>query len=255
MAIFWSSKGDRVKRLLVRRCSHSAQQRQREQLNAGLAVGHPKYPLECTLPSYRFHHVEARSCTRAKPELAAAVLTHLRRFVKPSLGGKAFKSEPPVVFFPLDPKKRHLHWATWSIFGSSDRPLVAFPKIRKSCRKSATSPKDKTGGASALPFLRPFSRWHCVRRGKVEGRRYTVLTYTYGFDSSTPEVPAIASRLTHYWMRHPHPLISLLSLMLLCSIRATTHEQPLDDLPLSSRRLPSMRITAACARSPPISVT
>jgi hypothetical protein len=98
MAIFWSSKGDRVKRLLVRRCSHSAQQRQREQLNAGLAVGHPKYPLECTLPSYRFHHVEARSCTRAKPELAAAVLTHLRRFVKPSLGGKAFKSEPPIVY-------------------------------------------------------------------------------------------------------------------------------------------------------------
>ena len=120
MAIFWSSKGDRVKRLLVRRCSHSAQQRQREQLNAGLAVGHPKYPLECTLPSYRFHHVEARSCTRAKPELAAAALTHLRRFVKPSLGGKAFKSEPPIVFFPLDPKKRHLHWATWSIFGSSE---------------------------------------------------------------------------------------------------------------------------------------
>jgi hypothetical protein len=137
MAIFWSSKGDRVKRLLVRRCSHSAQQRQREQLNAGLAVGHPKYPLECTLPSYRFHHVEARSCTRAKPELAAAVLTHLPRFVKPSLGGKAFKSEPPVVFFPLDPKKRHLHWATWSIFGSSDlwwpfrRSEKAPPEITK----------------------------------------------------------------------------------------------------------------------------
>ena len=89
-------------------------------VNAGLAVGHPKYPCECTLPSYHFHHVEARSCTRAKPELAAAALTHLRRFVKPSLGGKAFKSEPPVVFFPLDPKKRHLHWATWSIFGSSE---------------------------------------------------------------------------------------------------------------------------------------
>jgi hypothetical protein len=129
------------------------------------------------------------------------------------------------------------------------RKPVAFPKIRKSATTNL-----KTGGASALPFLRPFSRWHCVRRGKVEGRRYTVL-YTYGFDSSTPEVPAIASRLTHYWMRHPHPLISLLSLMLLCSIRATSHEQPLDDLPLSSRRLPSMRITAACARSPPISVT
>ena len=33
MAIFWSSKGDRVKQLLMRRCSHSAQQHQREQLN------------------------------------------------------------------------------------------------------------------------------------------------------------------------------------------------------------------------------
>ena len=133
MAIFWSSKGDRVKRLLVRRCSHSAQQHQREQLYAGLAVGHPKYPLECTLPSYRFHHVEARSCTRAKPELEAAALTHLRRFVKPSLGGKAFKTEPPVVFFPLDPKKRHLHWATWSVFRSSEEPpggLSEDPKKR-----------------------------------------------------------------------------------------------------------------------------
>jgi hypothetical protein len=62
----------------------------------------------------------ARSCTGAKPELAAAALTHLRRFVKLSLGGETFKSEPPVVFFPLDPKKRHLQWATWSNFGSSE---------------------------------------------------------------------------------------------------------------------------------------
>jgi hypothetical protein len=231
------------------RCQIRCHTARRAHINAGLAVGHPKYPRECTLSSYRFHHVAARSCTQAKPELAAAALPHLRHSRKPSLGGKAFKTERPTVFFPLDPKKRHLHWATWWVFGSSDRPLVAFPKIRKSATTNL-----KTGGASALPFLRPFSRWHCVRRGKVEGRRYTVL-YTYGFDSSTPEVPAIASRLTHYWMRHPHPLISLLSLMLLCSIRATSHEQPLDDLPLSSRRLPSMRITAACARSPPISVT
>ena len=166
MAIFWSSKGDRVKRLLVRRCSHSAQQRQREQLNAGLAVGHPKYPLECTLPSYRFHHVEARSCTRAKPELAAAVLTHLRRFVKPSLGGKAFKSEPPIVFFPLDPKKRHLQWATWSIFGSSETGgLSEDPKKRHL--------PERQNRRSRLPG--PFSRWHCVRRGKVEGPGGTVL--------------------------------------------------------------------------------
>ena len=78
----------------------------------------------------------ARSCTGAKPELAAAALKHLRRFVKPSLGGKAFKTEPPVVFFPLDPKKRHLHWATWSNFGSSDwwrfrRSEKAPPEIEK----------------------------------------------------------------------------------------------------------------------------
>ena len=51
-----------------------------------------------------------------------------------------------------------------------------------------------------------------------------------------------------YWMRHPHPLISLLSLMLLCSIRARSHEQPLDTISLSApRRLPSMRVTAASA--------
>jgi hypothetical protein len=131
MAIFWSSKGDRVKRLLVRRCSHSAQQHQREQLNAGLAVGRPKYPLECTLPSYRFHHVEARSCTRAKPELAAAVLTHCGASSNRRSVEKRLKSEPPVVFFPLDPKKRHLHWATWSVFGSSETGgLCEDPKKR-----------------------------------------------------------------------------------------------------------------------------
>jgi hypothetical protein len=37
-----------------------------------------------------------------------------------------------------------------------------------------------------------------------------------------------------YWMRHPHPLISieLLSLMLLCRMRATSHEQLLDTISL-----------------------
>ena len=58
----------------------------------------------------------ARSCTGAKPELAAAALRHLRRFVKPSLGGKAFETEPPIVFFPLDPKKRHHESQNWRSF-------------------------------------------------------------------------------------------------------------------------------------------
>ena len=72
----------------------------------------------------------ARSCTQAKPELAAAALPHLRHSRKPSLGGKAFKTERPTVFFPLDPKKRHLHWATWSIFGSSQGGVSEDPKKR-----------------------------------------------------------------------------------------------------------------------------
>ena len=101
------------------RCQTRCHTVKRAHSNAGLAVGHPKCPRECTLPPYRFHHVAARSCTQAKPELAAAALPHLRRFVKPSLGGKAFKTEPPTVFFSLDPKKRHLQWASWSVFGSS----------------------------------------------------------------------------------------------------------------------------------------
>ena len=110
------------------RCQTRRHTVRQAQLNAGLAVGHPKYPRECTLPSYRFHHVAARFCTRTKPELAAAALTHLRHFSKPSLGEKAFETEPPIVFFPLDPKKRHLQWATWWVFGSSDWPPARGPK-------------------------------------------------------------------------------------------------------------------------------
>ena len=133
------------------RCQTRRHTVRQAQLNAGLAVGHPKYPRECTLPSYRFHHVAARSCTRAKPELAAAALTHLRHFSKPSLGEKAFETEPPIVFFPLDPKKRHLQWATWWVFGSSETgglsedPKKRHQKLRKPaklrlCRSQALLP-------------------------------------------------------------------------------------------------------------------
>ena len=77
----------------------------------------------------------AQSCARAKPELAAAALTHLWHFSKPSLGGKAFETEPPIVFFCLDPKKRHLQWATWWVFGSSgglsEDPKKRHQKLRK----------------------------------------------------------------------------------------------------------------------------
>jgi hypothetical protein len=161
------------------RCQIRCHTARRAHINAGLAVGHPKYPRECTLPSYRFHHVAARSCTQAKPELAAAALPHLRRFVKPSLGGKAFKSEPPVVFFPLDPKKRHLHWATWSVFGSSEDLWWPF-------RRSEKAPPRITKPAE----LR-LCRFSCPSRAGIvfdagnrrQGGIPCLRMYTYGFDS------------------------------------------------------------------------
>ena len=208
------------------RCQTRRHTVRQAQLNAGLAVGHPKYPRECTLPSYRFHHVAARSCTRAKPELAAAALTHLRRFVKPSLGGKAFETEPPVVFFPLDPKKRHLHWATWWVFRSSENHRVAFRRSEK-----APPEIEKTRRASALPFS-GLSRWHVPsRRGKD-----WECSYTCGIRRlRVPEVPAMPQvDSLACWMRHPNPFISLLSLMMLCSMRATSHEQPLETISLSA---------------------
>ena len=62
-----------------------------------------------------------------------------------------------------------------------------------------------------------------------------MLRYTYGFvreyARSSRHCVALDSL---YWMRHPHPLISLLSLTLLCSIRATSHEQSLDTISLSA---------------------
>ena len=136
-------------------------------------MGHPKYPRECTLPSYRFHHVAARSCTRAKPELAAAALTHLRHFSKPSLGGKAFKTEPPIVFFPLDPKKRHLHWATWWVFGSS--------RLWWPFRRSEKAPPEieKTGRASALPFSGPSRAGIVFDAGKSKVKEVLYIRVVY----------------------------------------------------------------------------
>ena len=70
---------------------------------------------------------------------------------KPSLGEKAFETEPPIVLFPLDPKKRHLQWATWWVFGSSETgglsedPKKRHQKLRKPaklrlCRSQALLP-------------------------------------------------------------------------------------------------------------------
>jgi hypothetical protein len=92
---------------------------------------------------------------------------------------KRLKSEPPVVFFPLDPKKRHLHWATWWVFGSSETGgLSEDPKKRHQ--------KSQNPRSFGFAVSQAFSRWHCVRRGKVEGPGGN-----YGFaDRSTPELPA-----------------------------------------------------------------
>jgi hypothetical protein len=136
---------------------------------------------------------------------------------------KRLKSEPPVVFFPLDPKKRHLHWATWWVFGSSETGgLSEDPKKRHL--------PERQNRRSRLPG--PFSRWHCVRRGKVEGPGGN-----YGFaDRSTPELPAfVHNRIAFdslYCGIHIRISVSLLSLMLLCRMRATSHEQLLDTISL-----------------------
>ena len=64
---------------------------------------------------------------------------------------KSFETEPPVVFSPLDPKKRHLQWATWWVFGSSETgglsedPKKRHQKLRKPaklrlCRSQALLP-------------------------------------------------------------------------------------------------------------------
>ena len=152
--------------------------------------------------SYHFHHVEARSCTRAKPELAAAALTHLRRFVKPSLGGKAFKSEPPVVFFPLDPKKRHLHWATWSIFGSSETGgLSEDPK-----KRHHESQNWRSFGFAVSQALLALAL--CLTRESRRSRRYRACDSRLGVHPNFPPLHRIAFD-SLYWMRHPHPLISI----------------------------------------------
>ena len=133
----------------------------------------------------------ARSCTRAKPELAAVALTHLRRFVKPSLGGKAFKSEPPVVFFPLDPKKRHLQWATWSFFGSSKGGVSEDPKKRHH--------ESQNRGASAFAVYQALLALAlCLTRESRRSRRYRACKHLQirGSEYTRTSRLCIASRLT-----------------------------------------------------------
>ena len=131
----------------------------------------------------------ARSCTGAKPELAAAALTHLRRFVKPSLGGKAFKSEPPIVFFPLDPKKRHLQWATWSIFGSSETGgLSEDPKKRHLPERQ----NRRSFGFAVSQALLALACCLKTRESRRSRRYRAVNTYRFA-PRSTPELPAFAS--------------------------------------------------------------
>ena len=147
-----------------------------------------------------------------------------RRFVKPSLGGKAFKTEPPVVFFPLDPKKRHLQWATWSIFGSSETGgLSEDPKKRHLPERQ----NRRSFGFAVSPALLALAC--CVQdAGKIGSGRTCGQYETY---QKFPPCLAFQVDSLACWMRHPNPFTSLLSLMLLFRIRATSHEQPLNDLP------------------------
>ena len=103
-------------------------------------------------------------------------------------------------------------------------------------RRSEKAPPEieKTGRASALPFSGPSRAGIVFDAGKSKVKEVPCLR--------TPRIRLEYARSSRhcvaldslYWMRHPHPLISLLSLMLLCSIRATSHEQPLNTISLSA---------------------
>ena len=133
---------------------------------------------------------------------------------------KSVRNGAPDSFLSLDPKKRHLQWATWWVSGSSETgglsedPKKRHQKLRKPgelriCRYQAL-----------LPLA------CCFQRGKLAGSGGTVLVLRARRYRSSRHA-AVDSPAC--WMRHPNPFISLLSLMLL-RIRATSHEQPLDDL-------------------------
>ncbi len=100
------------------------------------------------------------------------------------------RRSPPVVFFSLDPKKRHLQWATWSVFGSSQGGVSEDPKKRhQKLRKPAELRLCRFPGPSALAL--------CLTRESRRSGRYRVLKVQLTDSTgSTPEVPAIASRLT-----------------------------------------------------------
>ena len=169
------------------RCQIRCHTVKRAHLNAGLAVGHPKCPRECTLPSYRFHHVAARSCTRAKPELAAAALTHLWHFSKPS--EKRSKRTPPIVFFLALIRKSATSSGPLGGFSDLQGGLCEDPKKRhQKLRKPAELRLCRSRALLALAL--------CLTRESRRSKEVPVLLTLTDSTESTPEVPAIASRLT-----------------------------------------------------------
>ena len=144
MAIFWSSKGDRVKRLLVRRCSHSAQQRQREQLNrdadVDAAIERVKRDAMCTKAgssgvlraakhgtswTFDFSRVEHNASARTAPVNGSAGFVFR--------GGGAFSDLRKGHHSFEDPKIDQVAQWRWRFFGSRGKKttggsdLNAFP--------------------------------------------------------------------------------------------------------------------------------
>ena len=172
-------------------------------INAGLAVGHPKYPRECTLPSCRSHHVSPilRASQARAGSCRAKALGTLRQAVA---RWKAFETEPPIVFFSLDPKKRHLQWATWWVFGSSQAGLSEDPKKRhQKLRKPGELRLCRLPGRSRAGIV--------LTRESRRSRRYRAYVITdsrLGVHPNFPPLHRIAFD-SLYWMQHPHPLISV----------------------------------------------
>jgi hypothetical protein len=126
MAIFWSSKGDRVKRLLVRRCSHSAQQRQREQLNrdadVDAAIERVKRDAMCTKAGSSGVLRAAKHGTSWTFDFPATVPPGPSTFPR--------RTQCQRENGPGKRLRRFCLSGRWRFFGSSERPPVSEdPKI------------------------------------------------------------------------------------------------------------------------------
>ena len=188
MAIFWSSKGDRVKRLLVRRCSHSAQQRQREQLNRDAGVD---AAIERVKRDAIVHKGGKFGCTPIRESVTPGPSTfprrtqcqrengpgkRLRRFCLSGRWRFFGSSERPPV--SEDPKTDQVaHWR-WRFFGSRGKKTTGGSDLNVSPPSDGLTKRRKCVSAAAASsgFARVQDRANVVKAA----RRQRAFTWLFG---------------------------------------------------------------------------